>query len=485
MRQPAWRRCALLLVVALVVPLRAQGPSGAPPPFVLGRVNVVDVADGTVMRDADVTVRDGRIASVTASTARPADGIRRIDAAGKFLIPGLAEMHAHWYDERYLGLFIANGVTTVRLMWGSPMHAAWRARIDGGELLGPRFVIAGPIVDGPNPVWPGSTVVADAAAGRSVVEKMKADGYDFVKVYNRVPRDAYFAIAGTAKAIGIPFAGHVPNAVSAGEASDAGQKSIEHGNGVLIAASSDEARLRADLIRAFSGGEASQGIDAARRAEFRRINEAVLATYDAPKAAALFATFVKNGTWMCPTLTVLRSMASLDDERFTSDPRLKYMPRGTREMWNPGNDPRNATKTPADYALERRMFRKQVEVVGAMNKAGVPIVAGTDVLNPFTFPGFSLHDELGLLVEAGLTPAQALRAATLNAARFLGTEATSGSVAAGRHADLVLLDDNPLTDIANTRRIAAVVARGRYLDRAALDGLLAQAEKLSIVPAQR
>jgi imidazolonepropionase-like amidohydrolase len=179
-------------------------------------------------------------------------------------------------------------------------------------------------------------------------------------------------------------------------------------------------------------------------------------------------------------LTVLRSMASLDDPRFTGDPRVKYVPKNTREMWNPANDPRNATKTAADYAVERRVVRKQVEIVGAMNKAGVRILAGTDVLNPFAFPGFSLHDELGLLVEAGLTPAQALRAATLNPAIFVGADKTSGTIEAGKVADLVLLDANPLDDIANTRRIAAVFARGRYLDRGELDGILAQAEKLSI-----
>jgi hypothetical protein len=429
-----------------------------------------------VQADRDVTIRDGRIASVAPSRGAAATGARAIDATGKFLIPGLADAHVHWYDERSLGLFIANGVTSARLMWGFPMNLEWRSRIEGGALLGPRFTVASPIVDGPNPVWPGSVVAADAGAGTAVVGQMKRDGYDFVKVYSRLPRDAYFAIAKASKDAGIPFAGHVPSQVSAIEASDAGQRSIEHDTGVLLASSSAETRLREEGIRLLSGGEAGRGIPPERREAIRAFNEQLLSTFDSAKASALYARFVKNGTWMCPTLVVLRSMASLDDAAFTSDPRLKYMPKPIRDSWNPANDPRNATKTADDYALDRRVFRKHVEIVGAMRKAGVRIVAGTDTLNPFAFPGFSLHDELSLLVEAGLTPAEALRSATSDAAAFLGT-AAGGTIETGKHADLVLLEASPLDDVKNTRRIAAVVVRGRFLDRAELDGLLAAAEK--------
>jgi imidazolonepropionase-like amidohydrolase len=477
MRQPPVLICALFAFAASLVAQTPPAPAART--LVLTHANVVDVAAGSVRRDADVTIRDGRIASVAPSgkSAAAAD-VRTIDATGKFLIPGLVDMHIHWYDQRYLGLFIANGVTTVRQMWGFPMHLAWRKQIDAGALLGPRFVISSPIVDGPNPVWPNSVVAADAAAGKAVVEQMKRDGYDFVKVYSRLPRDAYFAIAKTSKDLGIPFAGHVPSQVSALEASDAGQRSIEHNTGILVASSSAESQLREDGIRLLSGGEAGRGIPPERRQAIRNLNEQLLSTFDAAKAAALFARFVKNDTWMCPTLTVLRSMASLDDAAFTSDPRLEYMPKQMRDSWNPANDPRNATKTAADYAVERRVYRKQLEIVGAMNRAGVKIIAGTDVLNPFVFPGFSLHDELALLVEAGLTPAQALRAATLAPAQYLGAEKVSGTIEPGKNADLVLLEGNPLDDIGNTKRIAAVVTRGRLLDRGELDTLLAQARKL-------
>jgi imidazolonepropionase-like amidohydrolase len=465
---------AVVLACAAIVAARSQAPGA---PLVVAHVNVVDVVSGSVQRDVDVTIRDGRIAAVTPAST-PAPG-RVVDGRGKFLIPGLADMHVHWYDERYLGLFVANGVTRVRQMWGMPVHLAWRKRIEAGELLGPRFSIASPIVDGPRPFWPGSISVGDEETAAKTVADVKKTGYDFVKVYGGLPRDVFFAIARAARANGLEVAGHVPVAVSAGEAADAGMASIEHFTNILISSSSAEARLRPLLVqRVLEGGNMTQGITAEARAATRELSEQVLATYDEAKATALFARLARDHTWQCPTLTVIRNLASLDDEAFTGDARLKYMPRQVREAWKPANDARTATKSKADYDLDRRTLRKYMEIVAAMRKAGVEFLAGTDVLNPFAFPGFSLHDELDLLVQSGLTPAEALRTATINPARFLHDDAANGSVAPGKNADLVLLEANPLEGITNTRRIAAVVVRGRYLDRAELDGMLAAAEKL-------
>jgi len=446
-------------------------------PLVLSHVNVVDVTTGSLQRDFNVTIRDGRIAAVEPA-GRAAAPARVVDATGKFLIPGLADMHIHWYDERYLGLFIANGVTRVRQMWGMPMHLDWRKRIEAGELLGPRFSISSPIVDGPHPFWPGSIGVGDAETAARVVASIKKDSYDFVKIYSGLPREVYFAIMRAARENGLEVAGHVPVAVSAAEAADAGQVSNEHLTNIMISSSSAEARLRPQLLqRALGGGNMTQGISAEARAGMRELTEQVFATYDGAKAAALFARLAKDHMWQCPTLVVTRAIASLDDPAFTSDARLKYMPRQIRAAWNQANDPRFATKSKADYELDRRALRKYMEIIPSMKKAGVEFLAGTDVLNPFAFPGFSLHDELDLLVQSGLTPAEALRTATINPARFLHDEAANGSVAAGKNADLVLLDANPLDSIKNTQRIAAVVVRGRYLDRAELDGMLGAVEK--------
>jgi hypothetical protein len=293
-----------------------------------------------------------------------------------------------------------------------------------------------------------------------------------VKVYSLLPRDAYFGIADEAKRQGISFAGHVPISVSAAEASDAGPKSIEHLTGVLLACSSREDEFRAQLAAEI----AKNGMTGALSGMSRRQSKQITESFSNQKAAALFARFAKNGTWQCPTLTVLHNMAYLDDKNVTNDPRLKYMPPFLRRNWDPSTDFRMRTMTPADYANAKASFQKSLEVVRGMRRAGVEIIAGTDTLNPYCFPGFSLHDELGLLVRAGLTPLDALQTATINTAKFLGKLDSLGTVEQGKIADLVLLDANPLEDIGNTKKINAVVMNGRLFDRKALDRMLNQAE---------
>jgi imidazolonepropionase-like amidohydrolase len=469
-----FRPAALLLAAALASggPVMSQSA-----PLALAHVNVIDGTSASIQRNMTVTISDGRISAIEPSPrARVPQSARVIDASGKYLIPGLWDMHVHWYDDRFVALFVANGVTSVRQMWGMPLHLTWRDRIGRGELLGPRFVIASPIVDGPNPVWPRSIVVRDEIGARQAVRGIKRMGYDFVKVYDRLPRDAYVALLEEARRQDLSVSGHVPMSVRAADASDAGQKTIEHLSGVLYGVSRAEEDLGRRNIELSKGGEASTGIEPAIRTARRELRERLLATYDAAKAKALFATFVKNGTWQCPTLTVIRSIASLDDPAFTRDTRLRYMPRSVVESWQPRNNPRLATKTAADYALDRRIYRKQLEIVGAMHRAGVKFLAGTDVLNPYAFPGFSLHDELALLVEAGLSPVEALQAATVNPAAYHGVSDRLGTIARGKVADLVVLDASPLDNISNTKRIAAVIVAGRLLQRTELNELLEQAE---------
>jgi hypothetical protein len=201
-----------------------------------------------------------------------------------------------------------------------------------------------------------------------------------------------------------------------------------------------------------------------------------LKTYDDAKAQSLFARFVKNGTWQCPTLTLLRMRAFLNDPQFTSDDRLKYIPKSARAHWDPSFSDLVKAATPEDWAGIRAKFREDLKFVGRMHRAGVGIIAGTDVMNPYCFPGFSLHDELALLVEAGLSPLQALQASTKEAARFMGQLDRRGTIEPGKIADLVLLDRDPLADIHNTRSIRAVVLGGKLMPRAALDAMLTDAE---------
>jgi len=256
--------------------------------------------------------------------------------------------------------------------------------------------------------------------------------------------------------------------VRVAEASDAGMKSIEHLTGMALAVSGTEPELRRELA-------AAAKLPAGERGErLRAIGARILESYDAATAAALYAKFKVNGTWQVPTFTVLRYGADPLAPEYANDPRLRYMPLWVRKMWN--EDFRKRERTPAQAASQMRLFQRRLELVGEMHRAGVGLLAGSDVLNPYCFPGFSLHDELEWLVKAGLPPMAALQAATRNPALFLGRQ-DLGTVEAGKLADLALLDADPLEDIRNTRRIAAVVANGRLYSREAIADMLAQAER--------
>jgi imidazolonepropionase-like amidohydrolase len=432
--------------------------------LVLTHVTIIDITGGAPKSDMTVVITGARITDLgEAGKVSLPQGGRVIDASGKFLIPGLWDMHVHWYDRNTLTLFTANGVTGIRQMFGNSDLLRWRDEIAKGSLQGPRMVVASPIIDGPQPIWPNSISVRDEAEGRKAVTRVKQWGADFVKVYSLLPREAYFGIADEARKQGLPFEGHVPFTVSAAEASDAGQKSIEHMSGVILACSDKEAEPRSARVNANSP-------PARPRAELQ-----ALGTFSAQKEAELFARFIKNGTWQCPTLTVQRSTAYQDDPNFKNDGRLRFIPRHLLERWGMWMANRRAEF----YANAKRLFQKELEVIGDMNRAGVLLLAGTDTYNPFCFPGFSLHDELALLVKAGLTPTESLRAATLNPAKFLGLDQTLGTIEQGKLADLVLLEANPLEDIRNTQRIDAVIMNGRFYDRKALDKMLAQAQTLA------
>lgn len=466
----------LLLLPFLLCPVFAkQAPSIKPKVLVLTHITVIDATGEAARPDMTVVINGNRITEVGESERiRVPRDAQVVVATGKFLIPGLWDMHVHPPDEPFLPLFIANGVTGIRIMWGFPKHHEWRKQIEAGRLLGPHMLIASAIIDGPKPFWSGSIAVSSQAEARQAVVKAKQDGADFVKVYTFLPREEYFAIADEAKKQGIPFEGHVPMAVSAEEASNAGQKSFEHLLGILQACSTRNDELnkaaQADLAEATDKRQfEGPGVHALR--------PEMLDTYSPDKASALFALLKKNGTWQTPTLTVLHMLTSINDPSFTSDPRLRYVPVRERESWNPATVSEKAVSN--NIAFGKKDFEMDLQVVGAMQKAGVGILAGTDTGNPYCISGFSLHDELDLLVRAGLTPMQALQSATLNPARFLGKEDDFGTVTRGKMADLVLLDANPLEDIANTNKIAAVVYEGKLFPKAALDEMLSNVEALA------
>ncbi len=455
------------------------GLTGQPPaPIAITHVTVIQPESGRVEADRTVIVRGNRISTVgpAGETAPPA-GARLLDGRGKFLIPGLWDMHVHaaypGLDALFFPLLLANGITGVREMFSTLAFVdSARSKIGRGEFPGPRMVASGHILDGSPAIWPGSTAVTDAAGARRAVDSLKRGGADFIKVYSRLTRDEYFAAADEAKRIGIPFAGHVPQLVTAAEASDAGQRSVEHLTNVVLGCSGRESEFLAALAAAVASPKGWDSSGVVGRGQLR----AVLASQDADRCRALAGRFVRNGTWMVPTITVLHSVAFLDDTTLGQDPRLKYIPAWFRAGWNPKSDFRFKVLTPEDWVARKAVYARQLEIVTLLHREGVRFLAGTDLSNPFVLPGFSLHDELAYLVAAGFTPAEALRSATWLPARYLGATDSLGTVAAGKLADLVLLDADPLADIHNASRIAAVVANGRLYDRSALDRLLSEGE---------
>jgi Amidohydrolase family len=446
------------VLVTLWIP---AGSAAAETTLVLTHVNIVDVTGKPVLRDATVTIQGPRIAEIAGGKTQIPKGARVIDASGKYLIPGLWDMHVHtvfgdWLppDENViLPLFVANGVTGVRDMGGDlDVLKVWRAQIEAGKLLGPRMVIAGPMLDGPVPRFPSSVPIKDASDGRKAVDDLKKGGVDFIKIQSLIPREGYFAAAGEANRLGIPFVGHVPDAVRATEASDAGQKSIEHLTGVFEGCSPVEDELMK--------GPKGPG--------------RFVATYSEVRAKALIARFAKNQTWQVPTLVWEHGQWLIDESNFSHDPLTKYAPAAWKDRTWPMFTKDILKDMDTDPAPVRERFTQmELEIVNKMRKAGLPILAGTDTAaGVHVFPGFSLHQELVFFVKAGFTPLEALQTATVNPARFLGRQADLGTVAKGKLADLVLLDANPLDDIHNTQKINAVVLAGRFFSRKDLDDML-------------
>ena len=439
-----------------------------PPSLYITHIGVVDVIAGRVQPDMTVEIAGRTIASVKpASDVRIRRDARIVDGRGKYLIPGLWDMHVHlsWPPGAAaisLPVLVANGVLGVRDMHSIlPVIDSIRREVVSGKQIGPRLFIAGPALDGPNSYLPVARIVNTPEEARRAVHELKAGGVDFIKVYSSLPRDLYYAIAAEAKSEGIPFVGHVPYALTAAEASDAGQRSLEHLTEVDVGTSTDEAKIKAEELEAVAQKHGYLP-DAAR----------LRATFDSAKAASLFNRFRRNNTWQCPTLIVLQALG--DRARVgqvTSDSLIVYIPKTLRKVWE---------SMPADLnARMGALGEFHSTLIAPLNRAGVALLAGSDLANAYVYPGFGLHDELGLLVRAGLTPAEALRTATFNPARFLGLTDSLGVVAAGKVADLVVLDGNPLQNIANTRKIRAVIRSGELLDRRALDRFLSGAKKLA------
>jgi imidazolonepropionase-like amidohydrolase len=478
------------LLSMLVVPGAAALLAQAPADRALAIVNatVID-ATGRPPAVRTVIVRGGLIEGVLPAGSRPPDGATVVDGTGRFLIPGLWDMHVHLAvrpepelaERTMLPLFLAHGIVGVRDM-GGPLERVLplRERVTSQALAGPRILTPGPFLDGPGDADPIFRRVISPADAKPAVDELLAAGVDFLKVQANLGPDAYAAIAAAARARGADLAGHVPIAVDAERVIAAGQRSVEHISpallgdaGLLFACSSSAGELRAEL-RAIERdrGSAPAAAIAAREAALR---QRLVDTFDAAAARKIGEALRGRGAWIVPTLVwsnSFRPLAAADDG---SAVPLEYVPAATRARWRQRRSAYLKAAAPADFAAAAAVARVSQRAVGAIHAGGAAVLAGTDTFDAFVLPGVSLHQELALLVSAGLTRLEALQAATRNAAAYRHAAAREGTVEHLKRADLVLLDANPLEDIANVARIRAVVADGRLYTRGDLDGLLDRA----------
>jgi imidazolonepropionase-like amidohydrolase len=420
-------------------------------------VNVIDVTTGNVSRSQTVIVDDGTVIEIGRFRETPvADDAVVIDGTDRYMMPGLTEMHGHVPGgssadlERVLALYVANGITTVRGMLGQPSHLELRRQLDGGEVLGPRLITSGPSFN-------GSSVHSPRQA-EAMVREQHAAGYDFLKIHPGLTREEFAAIADTANELGIPFAGHVPEDVGVQAALAAGIATIDHLDGYM------QALLRPHEDT--SGGLGGFfGVFIADLADESRIDEIARMTADA-------------GTWNVPTQSLFEHVTSpaLTTDELVDRREMMFMPASTVEQWRQS---RMSLETDSNYnaATAARAIDIRRALLRALDEAGAGLLLGSDSPQIFNVPGFALHHELALMVEAGLSPLTALQAGTINPATFFGFEGRHGRVAPGMAADLLLLDENPLENIYSSRRIHGVMLQGRWLSRSALTDLLERFER--------
>ncbi|CAN5774893.1 amidohydrolase family protein [soil metagenome] len=444
---------------------------------IVQNATVVDTRDGSLQSGMNLVLADGQIKTITSQALTPTgNGVQVVDATGKYVVPGFLDMHTHAAgtlaaSPNDFPVLLANGVTGVREAGGSP------ALIQAVRQQNAK-VVAG-TADAPEVLMMPSTIFAGQsptdAGARQFVRDRLAEGADFIKIVGGAPA-AFLAAIDEAKKQGSSAAGHLPVPVRATDASNAGYRSFEHlgsGIGVLLDCAADEAAIRAGALatpvpppvsvinpRIYDGNP------------YAPFYQRVIDTYDATKCATLAKTFVQNDSWQTVTLIRLRTSDFGADPIYTNDANLKYVDKARVASWRTVANQFATTVSASSQATLQAYYALQLKAVKLMKDNGVKILAGSDLGGGWVIPGFGLHQEFRELAAAGLTPLEVLQATTLSGARFVGREATMGTVEQGKNADLVLLDANPIADVANLDRVNGVFLRGRYYSRAALDKLL-------------
>jgi imidazolonepropionase-like amidohydrolase len=433
---------------------------------------VVDVEQDRILSDQAIVIEGKSIRAVgpDRSLARKYAAHQTIDASGKFVMPGLWDMHVHFGGEQLieenkalLPLYVAFGVTTVRDCAEdiSPSVLEWRSAVTEGRLLGPTIYTSGPKLEGYKPIWKGTIEVGTPAEVDAALDRLQGMNVDFVKITdNTLKPDIFLYAVGAAKARGLKTSAHTPYALTIEQAVVAGLNSIEHLDYLIKAGSPEEASIGADY--------------AAKRLSYGEASDKFVETFDPVYAAEEYRRLAALKVYVTPTLNMSRILAYLDREGHSRDASLAYIGPGLRKTYE-WRVERAAKSSPAQVAARHREYELSLKVLPMLRDAGIPILAGTDAgyLNSFNYPGEGLHEELERYVEAGLTPQQALVTATITGPAFLGHSDRYGALADGRAADILVLNANPLNDVKATRDIRGVVLHGKWLDRGALDKLLA------------
>jgi hypothetical protein len=462
-----WIAGIILLVVAgaAAFVLLPRHVPDLPPlrPLVVNHVTIINPG-AAAQPDMTVVIRGDRIVAVSRDARSSPDALL-VDGRGKFLIPGLWDMHIHGVYAKATRdfvqpLLVVNGVTGARVMASElPYDQISRQKEPHlqPDQLAPRTVSSGRTVNGPRGASKTSIVVQSARDGTAAIDSVLRSGGTFVKLFNNTPRAAYFTLLHEARSRGVRVTGHLPWEIDALEASDSGQ-AIEHVTSLMRSCSSREVELRDSLTRV-RGTRAAAGTE-------RRVIGYANNSFDLARCRVLAARFAAHQTWLAPTLAAVYRKTTSS----ASAAAVHYVPGGKSEL----EDARawEARRSAGEQRFLQLQWQHARKIVNLMHRAGAPILAATDAIAPTLVPGFSLHDELALLVSAGLTPAEALDAATGAPVRYLGMTDSLGSIAPGKLADLVLLAGNPLADIRNTRKIEAVVLRGHFLERRYLDDVL-------------
>lgn len=472
-------RFGRFLSVAAALAAVPTAALAAPGDTIFRHATVIDVAGGKAIADQAVVVRGDTIVATgpDRKVSRQYRDAKPINARGKFVMPGLWDMHVHFgggpelieENKALLPVYVAYGVTTVRDAAAdlAPNVLEWRTQVANGSLLGPRIFTSGPKLEGYKPLWKGTIEVGTPADVDAALDKLQAMKVDFVKITDNTLKPEIFTYAlKAAKQRGLKTSAHTPYAFTIEQAARDGLGSVEHLDYLIKAGSPQEAEIgRAYVDKKIDYGTAS---------------DRFVDTFDPAYARAEYARLKALGIYVTPTLNMTRILAYLDREDHSKDPALALIGPGLRKTYE-WRVERAAKATPAQIASRHREYELSTKVLPMLRNAGIPILAGTDAgyLNSFNYPGQGIHDELALYVASGLTPRESLTSATITGPAFLGHHARYGSLAKGKAADILLLNANPLKDIAATRAISGVMVKGRWLDRPALDGLLAKARQKS------